>query len=190
LPRPIEQWGLPDRSSPLALADPSELPRPPAWVGCALFGVGCGLPIALCAGYFALVLMSLTAVMCGGRIEAEALSPDGSRLARLREYNCGAVDTFHTYVEVTDRPTAPPTDKPDFERSVLVQRISPNLVSVEWQDDTTLVVEHVPGYRVDRQLGAWRGIRIVYQDRAMRAAVGTDEAGEEAGGDAESEMRE
>jgi hypothetical protein len=61
---------------------------------------GIGASVFLLVGGLASVLLLFTTAMCGHYDFPSAISPDGKKIAQLREADCGAIDSFHSQVQV------------------------------------------------------------------------------------------
>lgn len=85
-------------------------------------------------------------VMCGRYDFAPVSSPDGRAVARVREEDCGAMDSFHSSVQLQLKKEGPFRDL--FRgRSAEVFTIasSPRSLDLEWSGPDTLVI-HYPNY--------------------------------------------
>jgi hypothetical protein len=119
-----------------------------------------------CAAALALLSFLFRGVMCGEREFAPVSSSDGKRFAQVSEVDCGAVDHFHSSVQLW-------RNRQGFFAYILGKRArpttvftvshDPRLIDLIWKDGQTLVI-HFPSdspymkeYRCESE---WDGVRI------------------------------
>jgi hypothetical protein len=119
-----------------------------------------------CASALALLGFFFRGVMCGQREFAPVSSSDGKRLAQVSEVDCGAVDYFHSSVQLWQ-------NQQGFFASILGKRVrrttvftvghDPRLIDLAWKDGQTLVIRfpndspYIKEYRCESE---WDGVRI------------------------------
>ena len=96
-------------------------------------------------------------LMCGEYSFTPRISPDGSMIAQVKEMDCGAVDTFHTRVELKNRSL--------FKKKTDVFYVEddPLFVEVEWTGPQELTIRYpkpedaAASANCDR---AWQNVQI------------------------------
>ena len=142
-----------------------KLARKRHWVWKALAGFGCAL---LGVSSVGLVLAFLFAhLMCGQYMLPEVLSPAAGAVARITEFDCGAVDGFHSSVELRSNQlklTAPGLRKRLLFSEVFAADQAPTLIGLTWTGEHELLIQYS---RLDPQHLAsfhceplWQDIRI------------------------------
>jgi hypothetical protein len=118
------------------------------------------------ASVLTLLFFLSAGLMCGERDYAPVLSSDGKRLAQASEFDCGAVDHFHSRVELWQKRQgffAHILGKRARRTTVFTVGHDASLIDLVWKDNETLVI-HFPNdsrylneYRCKTE---WDGVQI------------------------------
>jgi hypothetical protein len=119
-----------------------------------------------CASALALLGFLFRGAMCGQYEFAPVSSSNGKRLAQVSEVDCGAVDHFHSSVQLW-------RNRQGFFAYIFGKRVrpttvftvghSPLLIGLAWKDDQTLMIRfpsdspYMEDYRCESE---WDGVRI------------------------------
>jgi len=122
--------------------------------------------ILVCASALALLLFLFGAIACG-RYEFTPVSTLGGKFAaQVSEEDCGAVDSFHTSVQLWRNRQGLPArlfGKRGYSTAVFTIGHDPRLIDLSWKDDQTLLIRYPND---SRDLGEfhcqpqWEGVRV------------------------------
>lgn len=127
-------------------------------------GIAAG--ILICASAMSTLGFLFRGAMCGQYEFPPISSGDGRLLAQIREVDCGAVDHFHTSVELwLDRQGvfAHILGKRRQSSTVFTVAHDPRLIDLAWKDTRTLIIRfpndsrYMEEYRCESE---WDGVRI------------------------------
>lgn len=131
--------------------------------------IACVLAIAaifsscLCVGF------AMSTWVCGDVLGEEAVSPDGRYRVQVHDRECGAMDSFHTSVEIEDRNHRGRFPFVWRRRHVTIlgtnHGLSPYDVRLNWEADRILVISIKRGLSPDvrTRRTKWGDIIIVYR---------------------------
>jgi len=105
-------------------------------------------------------------MMCGEYVYPYRPSPDQQRLARVTEYDCGAVSPFNSSVEL--RAVGFPTSlsllraRARWRRPVFIIEHDPSLIQLIWTGNRELTIRHPKPDRTDSYKcdSTWQDVRI------------------------------
>ena len=142
-----------------------KLVRKRHWVWKVLAGSGCAL-LGISSVGLGLWFLFMH-LMCGQYVSPEVLSPAGGAVARITEFDCGAIDGFHSSVELRSNQrklTASGLRKRLFFSEVFAAEQAPTLIGLTWTGEHELLIQYL---RLDPQQltsfhceASWQGIRI------------------------------
>jgi len=128
-----------------------------AGIGAAALGLGSAL----------LILVFLFAgVMCGRYDFPPVASPDGSRVASVSEEDCGAVDSFHSSVQLRQQNRATflhPFGGGAHVTTVFTVGHDPRLLKLEWNGPNALVIRYPDNSRSPEEFrcqSQWENVQI------------------------------
>jgi hypothetical protein len=122
--------------------------------------------ILMCASALVLLGFLFRGAMCGRYEFPPVSSSDGQLTAQLREVDCGAVDSFHSSVQLRWNRRSFVTrlfGKQENSTTVFTVGHDPRLIDLAWKDDRTLLIHYPNDSRyVDefRCQSGWEGVHI------------------------------
>lgn len=119
------------------------LPRKSRWYWKVLGRVAAGFLVCASALTFLLYLFGVG--MCGRYEFSQVVSRDGIFVARVSEEDCGAVDSFHSSVELWRKRqglSARIFGKRGHSHTVFTVGNDPRLIELSWKDDRTLLIRY------------------------------------------------
>jgi hypothetical protein len=142
-----------------------KLARKRNWVWKVLAGSGCAL-LGISSVGLGLWFLFMH-LMCGQYVSPEVLSPAGGAVARITEFDCGAMDGFHSSVELRSNQrklTASGLRKRLFFSEVFAAEQSPTLIGLSWTGEHELLIQysrldphHLASFHCEP---SWQEIRI------------------------------
>lgn len=125
-----------------------------------------GAGVLICASALPVVGFLFHGAMCGQYKFPPISSSDGKRVAQVSEVDCGAVDHFHSSVQLS-------LDRQDFFTHIFGKRLrsatvftvghDPRLIGLAWKDTRTLVIRFPSDSRYSEEYrckSEWDGVRI------------------------------
>jgi hypothetical protein len=120
--------------------------------------------IIICASALPLLVFLFTSAMCGRYEFPPISSRDGKLVAEVSEEDCGAVDSFHSSVNLRQY-------REGFfahlfgkrAHSVFTVGHDPRLIDLSWKDDRTLLIRYPSDSRNPAEFwcqSQWQGVRI------------------------------
>lgn len=128
-----------------------------SWAWKAPIGIAAAGMCLAVAG--AVIFFLFMHVMCGQYVFPPVVSPDGKRTARVTEFDCGAVSSFLSSVDIRSTEARFSLSRLR-NRQVFTSEQDPRLVQIEWTGERQLTIRHP---QVDRNPAAYR-CDTVWQD--------------------------
>ena len=122
--------------------------------------------ILMCALVLALLMFVIGEGMCGRCEFPPVSSKDGKFAAKVSEEDCGAVDSFHSSVELWQNRqgiSARLFGKHAHSTTIFTVGNDPRLIDLSWKDDRTLLIHYPNDSRYPEEFSCqskWSGIRI------------------------------
>ncbi len=122
--------------------------------------------ILICASALPLLVLLFTGAVCGRYEFPPISSRDGKLAAEVGEEDCGAVDSFHSSVQLWQRREgffAHLLGKRAHAATVFTVGHDPRLIDLSWKDDRTLLIRFPSDSRNPAELwcqSQWEGIQI------------------------------
>jgi hypothetical protein len=98
---------------------------------------------------------------CEAEIKEEVKSPDGKYIVAEFEWLCGATTAPATIINL--RPSGLKFDAKEFVRLLIVDG-QPE-VSIEWKDNTHLVITYPKNNKTFIQVSSWHEIKVAFQEK-------------------------
>jgi hypothetical protein len=132
-----------------------------------------------CISALSLLLFLFTGAMCGRYEFPPVPSTDGRVVAQVEEEDCGAVDSFHSSVQLLrhKRGAFVSLFRLGEPTTVLTIGHDPRLIGLEWADASTLRIRYPDNYRDPTEFrcqGQWEDVQIqcIPYNPEHRKAVG------------------
>jgi len=115
--------------------------------------------LLICASALPLLGFLFSSAMCGRYEFPPISSRDGKLAAGVSEKDCGAVDSFHSSVNLWQH------QEGFFAHSTTVFTVGhdPRLIDLSWKDDRTLLIRYPSDFRSPAEFwcqSQWEGIRV------------------------------